>query len=155
MRRLISLTTHGGMMAVQLADDIHEKIKSLCKQGDELAKAGQLQSAGMQYIAALKLLPGNHREWEAATWIYVAIGDTHLRMKNVEKAFMCFHNAVQCPGGLGNPYIHLRLGQMYYEKDELDKAADELTRAYMGAGLDIFLEDDPKYLAFLETKITL
>lgn len=55
--------------------------------------------------------------------------------------------------GLGNPYIHLRLGQLYYEQENFDKAVDELTRAYMGGGLDIFIEDDPKYLDFLETKI--
>lgn len=35
----------------------------------------------------------------------------------------------------------------------MDKAADEFTRAYMGAGLEIFIEDDPKYLAFLEKKL--
>ena len=62
-------------------------------------------------------------------------------------------NAIQCPTGLGNPYIHFRLGQTYFENGIMDKAADELTRAYMGAGLEIFMEDDPKYLAFLETKI--
>ncbi|ESS51127.1 hypothetical protein L665_00292 [Ralstonia solanacearum SD54] len=42
---------------------------------------------------------------------------------------------------------------MYYEQENFDKAVDELTRAYMGGGLDIFIEDDPKYLDFLETKI--
>lgn len=35
------------------------------------------------------------------------------------------------------------------------EAADELTRAYMGGGIDIFMEDDPKYLEFLETRISL
>nr|WP_241763835.1 tetratricopeptide repeat protein [Paenibacillus peoriae] len=74
-------------------------------------------------------------------------------MKNYDKAFKCFFNAVQCPKGLGNPYIHLRLGQLYYEQENLEKAIDELTRAYMGAGIGIFMEDDPKYLEFLETSI--
>jgi tetratricopeptide (TPR) repeat protein len=57
-------------------------------------------------------------------------------MHNFDKAFKCFFNAVQCPQGLGNPYIDLRLGQMYYEEEQFDKAADELARAYMGAGMD-------------------
>ncbi|EPQ3362139.1 hypothetical protein O3I57_002684 [Acinetobacter baumannii] len=56
---------------------------------------------------------------------------------------------------MGNPYIHLRLGQLYYEEGYFDDSADELTRAYMGGGLGIFLEDDPKYLDFLETKIVI
>ncbi len=35
----------------------------------------------------------------------------------------------------------------------IEKAADELTRAYIGAGIEIFMENDPKYLEFLETNI--
>ena len=137
----------------QLSDELHSQIISLCKQGDALARSGDLDTAKALYISALKLLPTDHRNWEASTWIYVAIGDIHFKMKNHDKSFNCFFNAIQCPGGLGNPYIHLRLGQLYFEQGNTNKAADELTRAYMGAGLDIFMEDDPKYLEFLETKI--
>lgn len=134
---------------------MHEQIAELCKQGAALASANRLDDARQTYICALKLLPGEPRQWEAATWIYVALGDVHLRSRNFDKAFKCFYNAVQCPKGLGNPYIHLRLGQLYFEQENFDKATDELTRAYMGGGIDIFMEDDPKYLEFLETKISL
>ncbi|HVW50494.1 MAG TPA: hypothetical protein VHC91_08835 [Trinickia sp.] len=140
-------------MTPQLSDSTHAEIKALCKQGDDLVHGGDLDAARQKYIAALRLLPKNHKEWEAATWIYVAIGDTHFRSGTFDKAFKCFFNAVQCPKGFGNPYIHLRLGQLYFEQSNFEKAADELTRAYMGGGLNIFMEDDPKYLGFLETKI--
>ncbi len=140
---------------IELPALIHTQIVALCSQGDELVERGDFDAAKQQYIAALRLLPSNPVDWEAATWIYVAIGDIHFRTNHFDKAFKCFYNAVQCPNGLGNPYIHLRLGQLYYEQSNVDKAADELTRAYMGGGLDIFLEDDPKYLEFLETKIEL
>lgn len=138
---------------MQLPDNIHKEIAALCSSGDEFVRTSKLVEAKQKYIEALKLLPSNPIEWEAATWIYVAIGDVHFSLQDFEKAFRCFFNAVQCPTGLGNPFIHLRLGQIYYEKNDLDKAADELTRAYMGAGMDIFLADDPKYLDFLETRI--
>lgn len=138
---------------MQLSDSTHAEITALCKQGDDLVRAGNLEEGKNKYVAALRLLPENHREWEAATWIYVCIGDVHFQMKNYDKAFKCFFNAAQCPEGLGNPYIHLRLGQLYYEQENLEKAADELTRAYMGTGIAIFMEDDPKYLEFLETQI--
>ncbi|MBB6690068.1 tetratricopeptide repeat protein [Cohnella xylanilytica] len=140
---------------MQLPDSTHAEISALCKQGDDLARAGHLEESKNKYVAALRLLPENHREWEAATWIYAAVGDVHFQMKNYDKAFKCFYNAAQCPKGLGNPYIHLRLGQLYYEQERLDQAADELTRAYMGAGIAIFMEDDPKYLEFLETRIAI
>jgi len=142
-------------MALQLSDALHRQITALCKEGDALASAGEPEDARQKYIAALKLLPGEPVQWEAATWIYVALGDVHFHAQNVDKAFKCFYNAVQSPKGLGNPYIHLRLGQLYFEQENFAKATDELTRAYMGGGTDIFMEDDPKYLEFLETKIAL
>lgn len=134
---------------------VHERIAELCKEGDALASAGRTEDAKQKYIGALKLLPGEPHQCEAATWIYVALGDIHFRSQHFDKAFKCFYNAVQCPNGLGNPFIHLRLGQLYFEQDRLDKAADELTRAYMGGGINIFMEDDPEYLEFLETRIAL
>ena len=134
---------------------MHEQIAALCKEGDALASAGRPHDAKQRYIAALKLLPGAPTQWEAATWIYVALGDVHFHAGDFDKAYKCFHNAVQCPKGLGNPYVHLRLGQIHVELNRFDKAADELTRAYMGGGIDIFMEDDPKYVAFLETRIAL
>ncbi|MET3395810.1 tetratricopeptide (TPR) repeat protein [Variovorax sp. 1140] len=140
-------------MTKQLPDDVFKELTLLCKEGDALVATSDFEAARGRFVAALRLLPEDHRQWEAATWIYVAIGDTHFRTKNFDKALKCFLNAVQCPQGLGNPYIHLRLGQIYFEQEYFDKAADELTRAYMGAGLKIFMEDDPKYLEFLETRI--
>ena len=136
-----------------LNDEIYQKVLTLCKAGDDQAAKGKLEEAKDSYLDALELLPSNHKEWEAATWIYVAVGDVHLRLGNYEKAFKSFYNAVQCPNGLGNPYIHFRLGQLYFEQENWEKATDEFVRAYMGAGLEIFMEDDPKYLEFLETKI--
>ena len=53
------------------------------------------------------------------------------------------HSKVGVPSRFPPPGSR-QLGQM-------DKAQDELTRAYMGAGRDIFANEDPKYLAYLET----
>ena len=139
----------------QLPAETYDEITKLCEEGNNLFDKGEYEDAKACYVAALKLVPEPRPYWEASTWIYAAIGDTHLELGNYERCFRCFFNAVQCPGGLGNPYIHLRLGQMYFERDEMDKAADELARAYMGGGIEIFAEDDPKYLAFLKTKIQL
>lgn len=142
-------------MTVQFSGALHQKIIDLCMEGDALASTGSSDDAKHKYIAALKLLPGEPNQWEAATWIYVALGDVHFHSQNFDKASKCFYNAAQCPKGLGNPYIHLRLGQLYFEQENFDKATDELTRAYMGGGIDIFMVDDPKYLELLETKISL
>ena len=140
-------------MSLELDPSIHEKVVALSKEGDELSNDAHYPKARAKYIEALKLLPDHPSNWEAATWLFVAIGDTHFFSQSFEKMMKAFSNAVQSPGGLGNPFIHLRLGQAYFELSELDKSTDELTRAYMGGGMDIFMEDDPKYLEFLETRI--
>ncbi|GJF31515.1 hypothetical protein KNE206_42150 [Kitasatospora sp. NE20-6] len=72
-----------------------------------------------------------------------------------EKACMCFHNAVQCPGRIGNPYIHLRLGRIAFESGDHDQAAEEMVRACMGGGPGMFTEDDTKYLEFMKTRADL
>ena len=58
--------------------------------------------------------------------------------------------------GSDQPVVpHLRLGQALLEQGEQDRAADELIRAYMGGGPELFERDDPKYLAFLSTRARL
>ena len=132
---------------------ILKNINNLCAVGDELANKRRYMEAKSKYLEALKLIPEPTFGWDTSTWIYSAIGDVNFHAGEYEKCMRSFINAVQCPNGLGNPFIHLRLGQAFFELGDLKKSADELARAYMGGGKDIFLEDDPKYLVFLESKI--
>lgn len=105
------------------------------------------------YRDALNLVPKPVEEWEVTTWILAAIGDLYFVDGKFEKSLAAFDDAVRCVGGLGNPIIHLRLGESCFELGDKDRAADELTRAYMGAGPGIFQKEDPKYLKFLSTRI--
>lgn len=140
---------------MQLPDDVLTEITELCRRGDDLAGSGRLDEAKTLYVDALRLIPGDPRDWAASTWIYVAIGDVHFQQRVFDRAYKCFHNAVLCPDGLGNPYVHLRLGQTAFELGRHHRAADELMRAFMGGGPGVFDEDDPKYLAFLRTRADL
>ncbi|MFJ8473288.1 hypothetical protein [Kitasatospora sp. NPDC094011] len=62
---------------------------------------------------------------------------------------------MKCPDGLGNPYVHLRLGQTTFELGDHDRAADELIRAHLGGGPELFREDDPTYRGFLRSRADL
>ncbi|WP_156943147.1 hypothetical protein [Pseudogulbenkiania sp. MAI-1] len=95
----------------QLEEKLHQKISQLSECGNSLAAIGEYEQAKSKFLEAIKLLPQPHTDWPAATWLYTAIGDMHFHLKNREKTMKCFVNAVQCPGGLGNPFVHLRLGQ--------------------------------------------
>ena len=140
-------------MNPSLPDHVHAQIQVLCEKGDQLRQRGDLDGAVLMYREAWELIPEDWNKWEASTWILMSAGEIYFQKGSFDKALDCIERAVQCPNGLGNPYVHLRLGQLRLELGESQLAADELTRAYMGAGLDIFANEDPKYLEFLKTKI--
>jgi tetratricopeptide (TPR) repeat protein len=140
---------------LELPDALYDKIKRLCAKGDQHAKSKQFDTALTLYWQAHDLLPESKTDWAAGTWILTAIGDANFLSDDFEAGRDNLSVAMHYPNAIGNPFIHLRLGQCQFELGNLDRAADELARAYMGAGLDIFCEDDAKYLNFLETRIKL
>jgi hypothetical protein len=91
----------------------------------------------------------------AATWVLAAIADAAFLGGFLQSARQAIEYGMTCPGAIGNPFMHLRFGQILLDLGERNRAADELMRAYMGAGAEIFERDDPKYLAFLKTRATL
>jgi tetratricopeptide (TPR) repeat protein len=135
-----------------LSDKVSERIQRLCKKGDSLAENGKFSAALTQYWAAWDLLPEPKTQWEAATWILGAIGDANFLAEDFVAGRDNLSMAMHCPDAVGNPFLHLRLGQCEYELGNLDRAAEELTRAYMGGGEEIF-EDAEKCFAFLQTRL--
>ncbi|WP_211168490.1 tetratricopeptide repeat protein [Azoarcus indigens] len=136
---------------MELSDAVYERITQLSKEGDDLADNGRFREAVERYLQALELVPDPKTDWEASTWLLAAIGDANFNSKNYEHASAALNDAMHCPGAIGNPFIHLRLGQSQFELGNIDRANDELARAYMGAGKEIFANEDPKYFAHLKT----
>ena len=105
-----------------------------------------------KFNAAWRLVPDPKSDWEASTWILAAIADSCFILRKFYSAKQALGYAMHCPDAIGNPFLHLRLGQTFFETGEPEASADELMRAYMAAGADIFKNEDGKYLAFLKTK---
>ena len=97
------------------------------------------------------MLPEPKTDWEAATWILAAIGDADFLSGDFTAAHEHLSHAMYCPDAIGNPFLHLRLGQAQFELGNMGRAADELMRAYMGLDGEAWLDEDPKYLDFLAT----
>jgi tetratricopeptide (TPR) repeat protein len=140
-------------MADELDDAIHARITKLSSQGDDLVTKGKYEQALERYKEALSLIPEPLTKWEACTWLLTAIGETYFFNADFEKARDALQSAMHCPGGIGNPLIHLRLGQTQFELGNTGRAKDELARAYMGGGEDIFDDEDPKYFALVKTSM--
>ena len=136
----------------ELPDAVHEEIKRLCAEGDQHAERQSYPDALANYWAAWDLLPEPKTAWEAATWVLVAIGDANYLGGDYIAGRDNLLNAMRCPGAIGNPFVHFRLGQCQVELGNHERAADELMRAYMGAGREIFDQHDPKYFRFLASR---
>lgn len=133
----------------QLNDALHARIVALSELGDSLVNSGSPEEALSRYREALALLPKPIEQWEAAMWLLAAIGDTLVLARRYEEAAEALRQAMRCPDAIGNPFLHLRLGEAEYEIGDRTRALDDLARAYIGAGEEIFAQEDPKYLAAL------
>lgn len=133
----------------------YAEIEKLSQEGDLFAENSDYKKALKKYWKAYDLIPNPKSEWDATLWLLAAIGDANFLSKDFEAGLKYFTSAMNLPDAVGNPFLHLRLGQCHYELGNLKKAADELTRAYGVEGKDIFEGEDPKYFEFLKTIITI
>jgi tetratricopeptide (TPR) repeat protein len=136
----------------ELPDDVYSRIKVLCKKGDLFARNRDFAAALEKYWSAWDLLPEPQTDWNAATWILAAVGDANFLGGDFVAGRDNLSMAMRCPNAIGNAFLHLRLGQCEFELGNLERATDELTRAYMGNGAGIF-KGAEKYFEFLKTQL--
>jgi tetratricopeptide (TPR) repeat protein len=127
-------------------------IAALLDAGDYLAANENYDEAIAKYGEAWRLLPEPQTDFPIAATVLAGIGDACFLSEDFDGAYDAFAFSMHCPDAIGNPFLHLRLGQILFERHELDRAADELIRAFMGAGDEIFESEDPKYRQFLATR---
>jgi hypothetical protein len=72
-----------------------------------------------------------------------AIADAAFLGGFLKTARRALDDVMRLEGSIGNPFLHLRNGQVMFEEGRLDEAADELIRAYMAEGKAIFRDEDP------------
>jgi tetratricopeptide (TPR) repeat protein len=137
----------------ELDDATHAQIQALCARGDAFADEGHWGEALEAYWSAWDLLPEPQTAWEAATWILAAIGDVNFQQGDFQAGRENLAMAMHCPQAVGNPFLHLRLGQCQFELGEMDRAADELARALLIESPRLFEDEDPKYLEFIKGRL--
>ncbi|AOY00315.1 M48 family metallopeptidase [Jeongeupia sp. USM3] len=128
------------------------EIEALSDAGDALYEAGDYAQAIARYKAGYALVPAPKEEWEIGTSLLIAIGDTQFAAGDFARAVETLTAASFTPAGMGNPFVHLRLGQALFETGALDLAAESLQRIRGHGDDSIFDDEDPKYLAFLQSR---
>ena len=138
---------------MNLEHSLEVKIKEICDEGDVLVEMGDLSEAFQNFSEALSLIPDPKTEYRVTAGILAGLGDVYFHARSFSQGQEVLTDAMHCAGAIGSPFLHLRLGQCQFELGNIDRAADELARAYMGAGSAIFQHEDTKYFEFLKTKI--
>jgi hypothetical protein len=138
----------------ELPDKLHEEIQRLCAEGNDLLDQRRYKVALNRFSSAWELLPQPRIEWDAANWILAAIADVHFLRHDFAAMRIPLMTAMQCDEAAANPFLRLRLGQCFFELGEQDESANWLAGAFLQEGTKAFAEDDPKYLAFIKSKLS-
>jgi tetratricopeptide (TPR) repeat protein len=134
--------------------ELRKKIGETARTAKSFALKGEYDAAREEYKIALSYLSGDIYSSEYAVMLFCGIGETYFSQKNLPDTLHYFQEALKSEGGLGDPSIHFRLGQIRYEMGEMKKAKDEFMRAYMGSGDVIFEGEDPKYRSLIKSDIS-
>ncbi len=139
--------------------------------GDAAMRRGDFRGADDHYLAAWNGYTAERRAAsdadavrqfdtthtpEAASWLLLSGADAQFRRGDFEGCFDTCVTAFNLFKDLGlvvgNPFFHLRLGQAAFEleppedRDPRGTAIDNLARALICGGIEIFRNEDAKYL---------
>ncbi len=138
----------------ELPDDIYEQVEALSEDGNDLIDDGDAAGAEAVWRQALALLPEPRDIWEAYTWLNASIGEACYLQEDYDGAVQVLFDALNGPEAQANPFIHYMLGKSLWKRggDE-ERAIDELLRAYMLDGNEIFEGDEEEGPAMLRLLI--
>jgi tetratricopeptide (TPR) repeat protein len=140
--------------ALAKIERLHAEARDLLARDSDEAR----EQAYHRCIQALESIPEPREEWPQSAPLFCTLGDMYSQAGDFEAALQAYIDAIRCKDALGTADIHLRLGKAQFELGEMDRAADELCRAYLcsaeeTAGMAVFAGQDPKYFEFLKTRM--
>lgn len=139
--------------AAALDDTLVARITQLCEQGDDDVEGGRYDEAIARYREAFTLVPRPVHAWAVSTFILTSIAEAHYLAGDYARTRDAVNDAFACDGAVGNPFLHLRMGQAEHLLGNRGRAVDELIRAYERGGEEVFAGEDPKYLAMVKASL--
>ena len=139
--------------ASQLDDQIVVRVTELCELGDDHVEGGRFDDAIARYEEALTLVPRPLYGWAVTTWILTAMGEAYHLKKDHARVKESIMEAFRCEGAIGNPFLHLRLGQAEIALGQKGRGLEELIRAHERGGDEVFDGEDPRYLAMVKAAL--
>lgn len=145
------------MKNIKVSEQLQSELDELAEEGNKYFDNNEYDKALEIWKRALDLIPEPKKRISETVWFLTSIGDIYFLQGKYEEAFDNFEDARNNLSGEGinNPFILLRLGQSAFELEKKELATENLLRAYMLEGKEIFEEDDKKYFKFLKSNVDL
>lgn len=145
------------MKNIKVSEQLQSELDELAEEGNKYFDNNKYDKALEIWKRALDLIPEPKKRISETVWFLTSIGDIYFLQGKYEEAFDNFEDARNNLSGEGinNPFILLRLGQSAFELEKKELATENLLRAYMLEGKEIFEEDDKKYFEFLKSNVDL
>ncbi|MGK0442894.1 MAG: tetratricopeptide (TPR) repeat protein [Pseudohongiellaceae bacterium] len=127
-----------------------DQLRKLCMQGYDLYDQHRYKSAVRHFFKAWALLPKPQTHFQEAGWVLTALGDSYFKLANYTSSIEALKSAFHCPETNKNPFIHLRLGQCYYQTEQMDMAKIYLQTAHSLGGIKPFFKEDSCYIDLIQ-----
>ena len=120
-------------------------IDIIIDKADKQLDYGSYKKAEKLYREALTAMSEPRSKHERFFEVQVAIGDTLIWQNKIAAAAKLFEKIKLIEGAESNAYLHLRLGQLAFESDNLDVAQVELKKALKLGGEELFEDESEDY----------
>jgi tetratricopeptide (TPR) repeat protein len=140
---------------VELPPETSSNVETLSARAEAVAAEGRYREALALYREALAVLPPPAHQWEAFEWLQVAVADAEFLSGRFVAAREVLAEVLKLgtDATASNPFIQLRYGQALLEIGDPEQAAQWLSRAFLSEGDELFANEDPKYLRFVQERL--
>lgn len=132
-----------------ISDQLQSELDALALAGNAFADQGDYGGAITLFRRGFDLIPLPREGRSASLWFAVAIGDMQWHCKDYRASLDTWRDALILYGGFGNPFVHLRRGQALLELGDEAEASNELLRALLIGGEDVFAREELDYWVFI------
>ncbi|MGD7789193.1 tetratricopeptide repeat protein, partial [Propionibacteriaceae bacterium Y1700] len=110
-----------------------DQVEELAGEGSDLLDVDWTEAL-KAWQKALALVPEPKTDHEEGGWLLASIGDAYHSGEEWAEAEQALQESMKAPGGTGNGYAWLRLGQAQFEQGNTEPAVQSLLSAYMLEG---------------------
>jgi hypothetical protein len=112
----------------RLPTALFDQVTALVHAGTKYMEARDWRAAFEAFRSAIALIPEPIEAWNASAMLLVLMAEAAIEAGDFRAALPPIGHATTCPGTLGNPWFHFRLGQVRCMLGDL-RGVDDIERA--------------------------